>query len=81
MRPELYKYLSGIINSEGAKQLACNGVEDHIHLLVSIEAKHSVSDLVKKIAEKCGFSSSHHLLRVFKKFENVTPVEYRLEHT
>ena len=49
MRPELYKYLSGIINSEGAKQLACNGVEDHIHLLISIEAKHSISDLIKKI--------------------------------
>ncbi len=35
----------------------------------------------KMIAEKCGFSSSHHFIRVFKKFENVTPVEYRLNNS
>jgi len=36
---------------------------------------------IMKIAAKCGFSGSHHLIRVFKKFEKITPLEYRLANS
>jgi len=36
---------------------------------------------INKIAKKCGFSSAHHCIRVFKKFEVITPLEYRLNNS
>lgn len=41
------------------------------------ETNHAIQD----IAEQCGFASSQSLLRVFKKYEGITPGQYRQSRT
>jgi REP element-mobilizing transposase RayT len=45
---ELYKYMTTIIQNEGHKVLAINGVSDHIHILFGMRPVQSLSDLMKK---------------------------------
>lgn len=46
---DLFKYITGIIQNQGHKLLAINGVEDHIHLLVGLRPKQSISDLMQDV--------------------------------
>ena len=32
-RPEIFKYMSGVLDNRGHKSLAVNGYHDHVHLL------------------------------------------------
>lgn len=48
-RDELHKYICGIVNGKEQKVYAIGGVEDHIHILVSIKPNISISDLVRDI--------------------------------
>lgn len=48
-KDELHKYICGIVNGKGQKVYAIGGVEDHIHLLVSIKPNIAISDLVRDI--------------------------------
>lgn len=32
---------------------------------------------IQQVAEQCGFSDGNYFSRIFRKFENVTPNEYR----
>ena len=43
---DLYKYSNGIIEQQGHKLLAINGMPDHVHLLISMNPKQSSSDLM-----------------------------------
>src|ERR1035437_742046 len=45
-RDDLYGYLSGICENVGAKLLIAGGVPDHVHLYVSMDATHSIADMV-----------------------------------
>jgi len=49
LEPELHRYISGIISSEGGQVLAINGTEDHLHIVVKLKPKHAVPDLLKKM--------------------------------
>jgi len=57
IEPELYGYIRGKAHHLGCIVQAINGVEDHIHLVVSIPPKLSIADFVGRIKG----SSSHHL--------------------
>ncbi|MCF0181348.1 MAG: IS200/IS605 family transposase [Muribaculaceae bacterium] len=46
-RDKLYAYIGGIIKGRGHKLMAIGGMEDHVHLFVSMLPKDSVSDLVQ----------------------------------
>jgi len=46
---KLHKYICGIVNGNEQKVYAIGGIEDHIHLLVSIKPNIAVSDLVRDI--------------------------------
>jgi putative transposase len=46
---ELHKYICGIVNGKKQKVFAIGGVSDHIHILVSMNPKISISDLVRDI--------------------------------
>jgi REP element-mobilizing transposase RayT len=46
---ELYKYICGTVNAKKQKVYAIGGVEDHIHILVSLRPDRSLSDIVKDI--------------------------------
>ncbi|MFK7077938.1 IS200/IS605 family transposase [Flavobacterium oreochromis] len=48
-KEELYKYITGIIHEKGQKLIRINGVEDHIHILVSLKPSMALSDLVRDI--------------------------------
>jgi len=48
-REELYKYICGIANNKKQKVYAIGGVDDHIHILISIDPSVSISDLVRDI--------------------------------
>lgn len=48
-RPELFKYISGVITNMGAKSLAVGGYTDHVHILAGLPPTLSVADFVKTI--------------------------------
>lgn len=48
-RSELYKYICGIVNGNHQKVYAIGGVEDHLHILISIKPTIALSDLVRDI--------------------------------
>lgn len=48
-KQELYSYISGIIEKQGHKLLAINGMPDHIHIFIGMRPNQSVSDLLQDI--------------------------------
>ena len=48
-KDELHKYICGIINGKAQRVYAIGGVEDHIHILVSLKPDMSISELVRDI--------------------------------
>ncbi len=48
-RPELFKYIAGIINKKKHKLLAINGVADHVHILFGLDPAVALSDIVRDI--------------------------------
>ena len=46
---ELYKYMNGIIEQQGHKPFAINGMPDHVHVLVSMRPTQAPSDLMYHI--------------------------------
>ncbi|NTW33579.1 MAG: IS200/IS605 family transposase [Bacteroidetes bacterium] len=45
-KAQLYKYMNGIIEQQGHKPFAINGIPDHVHVLVSMNPKQAPSDLL-----------------------------------
>ena len=45
----LYEYIIAIIQNNGHKVLAINGMPDHIHLLIGHKPNQSLSELVQKV--------------------------------
>ena len=50
-KDELYKYITGIIQTQKHKLLIINGVADHVHVLLGYRPHQSLSDLVQDIWE------------------------------
>ena len=48
-RNELFRYVSGVVRNKNCRLYRINGVEDHIHLLVSLHPSVCLADLVKDI--------------------------------
>ena len=48
-RPELFKYISGIIKNKKSHLYRINGVEDHLHIVTHLHPTIALSDLVKDI--------------------------------
>jgi REP-associated tyrosine transposase len=49
LRPNLHAYLGGIVRELHGKAAIVNGTEDHVHLLATIPATLSVSDLLRLV--------------------------------
>jgi putative transposase len=56
---ELYGYIIGKSDAIGCIVHAINGVTDHIHIVVSIPPKISVSDYVKQIKGSSAYHMNH----------------------
>ncbi len=48
-QPRLHEYLGGTVASLGGKCRIAGGVEDHVHLLVSPKATHTLADFMRKL--------------------------------
>lgn len=48
-KDELYKYITGIIQSNGHKMLRINGTADHIHILIGMRPKQAIAALVQNV--------------------------------
>lgn len=50
-KDELYKYITGIIQSYDHKVLQINGMPDHIHIFFGMRPTQSISDLMKQVKQ------------------------------
>ncbi|MEZ4690423.1 MAG: IS200/IS605 family transposase [Ignavibacteria bacterium] len=48
-KEDLYKYITGIIQTQKHKLLIINGMEDHLHILIGFRPHQSLSDLMQDI--------------------------------
>lgn len=48
-REELYKYITGIVQNNGHKLIAINGMPDHLHLFVGMNSSQSLSELMQDV--------------------------------
>jgi REP-associated tyrosine transposase len=48
-RDELFKYISGIIQTQKHKLIIINGVSDHLHILIGFRPHQSLSELMQDI--------------------------------
>ncbi len=48
-KTQLYKYMNGIVEQQGHKSFAINGMPDHVHILISMNPKQAPSDLMFNI--------------------------------
>jgi putative transposase len=46
---ELYRFMTGIVQSNGHKLLSINGVADHVHILIGLRPTQGLSELVQQI--------------------------------
>lgn len=61
---ELYKFIWGVLNRNECILHRINGMEDHIHILVSINPELAISDLIREIKR-----NSSIMLKMEKGFE------------
>ncbi len=50
-KDELYKYITGIIQSYDHKVLQINGMPDHVHIFFGMHPTQSLSDLMKQVKQ------------------------------
>ncbi len=48
-KEELYRYITGIVQNNGHKVLAINGMPDHVHLFFGMRPKQSLSELMQAV--------------------------------
>lgn len=48
-KEELYRYMTGIVQNQGHKLLAINGMPDHVHVFIGLNPKQSVADLLQDL--------------------------------
>lgn len=49
LKSRLFPYLGGILRAHDSKALIVNGPTDHVHILASLAAKHSLSNLMREL--------------------------------
>jgi REP element-mobilizing transposase RayT len=48
-RSRLHEYLGGTVNKLGGQSLGVGGTNDHVHLLVELQATHCVADFMREL--------------------------------
>jgi putative transposase len=46
---DLFKYITGIVQNNGHKLIAINGMPDHVHLFIGMKPNQSLSDLMQDV--------------------------------
>ncbi len=61
----LHKYITGIVQNNGHKMIAINSVTDHMHLLIGLNPKQSISELMRLVkGDSSEFVNKHKLSAV-----------------
>ncbi len=58
MQPRIWEFMGGIARQNGAVALAIGGIEDHVHLLLSLSANTSIAKVMQEV--KAGSSKFTH---------------------
>lgn len=45
----MYRYMTGIVQNQGHKLLAINGMPDHVHVFIGMNPKQSISDMMQNL--------------------------------
>src|SRR5687768_4791073 len=70
-RPELFKYIWGILNKSNCHLYRINGVEDHLHIVTHLHPSVSLADLVKNIKiASSGFIKDNGLFKNFNGWQD-----------
>jgi putative transposase len=64
-RPELFKYVWGILNKSNCHLYRLNGVEDHLHIVTHLHPSVSLADLVKNKIASSGFIKDNGIFKHF----------------
>ena len=46
---ELYRYITGIVQTNKHKLLCINGMPDHVHMLIGLRTHQSIADLIQNV--------------------------------
>lgn len=49
LRPRMFAYMGGIIRELGGIPIMINGPRDHVHMLIALPARMSVSDVIRTV--------------------------------
>lgn len=49
IRNNVYRYIGGIIRSEGGVMIQIGGMPDHVHILLTLKPIHTISSVLQKI--------------------------------
>jgi putative transposase len=49
IQPRLFEYMGGILRNQKGRLVAAGGVEDHVHLLVSLSRQASIADTLRDL--------------------------------
>ena len=63
---ELYRYIGGIIRTEGGVQLEIGGTNDHLHILAKIKPAVAVSDILAKLKANSSKWINDHKMKMRK---------------
>ena len=70
-RPELFKYIWGILNKSNCHLYRINGVEDHLHIVTHLHPSVSLADLVKNIKiASSGFIKDNGIFKNFNGWQD-----------
>jgi putative transposase len=64
--PRLHSYLGGIVKGMDAMPLKINGVEDHVHLLVSLRSKHRLDYFLREVKGESSLWVHEQITRMFE---------------
>jgi putative transposase len=63
-KEDLYKYITGIVQNQGQKLIAINGMPDHVHILIGLKPAMALADLVREIkADSTNFINRERFVR------------------
>ena len=64
IKPEIYKYITGIIKNKNQKLMVINGMPDHIHMMLGFSPDIAISKLVGEIkSNTTNFINAQRLVR------------------
>jgi REP element-mobilizing transposase RayT len=66
-RPELHRYLAGTVKGLKGHPIQVGGVDDHVHLLVSLTASHCIMDFLRELKKaSSGWVHTHVGVKEFR---------------